>query len=89
MQKVELSSKKSIQEATADLRGRLLCGRCQSSTFQCWDVSEGDEYTRSVADNWMLGYSVRCDYFKTTVNSPEKLGLCEAFRVPEKDKKEG
>ena len=68
-----------------------LCGSCQSATFMAWhdphNTLDADDLPRGAVNlrEYDTRYMIRCDYFRMTVPHPEKLTLCEAYKVEETD----
>ena len=86
------------QDEFADnIRKKIMCGRCASSTLLLWEkpaignrprgtsiatIVDTDDDSRT-----NICYMVRCSFFKFNVDSPEDIIDCEGFKEKRKDAK--
>jgi hypothetical protein len=63
----------------------LLCSKCSAGKFMIWGSDTGTfDLPKSLSKTKSGHYfSIRCDFFKLTVFSPETLIKCDAFREVE------
>jgi len=85
---IYFDGKPTIEQLGESVRDQVMCGKCKSSTFLVWRGSADGErwrfpftmYNSQIhGGEYKMSFLVRCSFFRSNIDDPEHIRLCEGF----------